>query len=121
MHQIFLCLNWAPVGAIVNYVVQPDQRAIAMALQVMISHLFGDAFSPFFIGYISDVIYDKYSPNVAWFSTGDSLEYSLYITVVVCFLGGIGFYICAGHLPTDRARVDAIMKSSRMNMGPVSD
>ena len=54
--QIFLCLNWAPVAALVLYVVEPQQRAMANSFQTLISHLLGDAFSPFLIGYVRSVV-----------------------------------------------------------------
>ena len=36
---------------------------------------------------ISDSLHSTYSEKYPWFSKGDSLEYALYLTIVVCFLG----------------------------------
>ena len=52
--EIALNLNWSIVADILLYVVVPNRRGTAEALQILFSHLFGDAGSPYLIGIISD-------------------------------------------------------------------
>lgn len=70
--EFFFCLNWAPVAAVllvssllsilytvyillynIKYTVVPTRRATAEALQILMQHLFGDAFSPLVVGAVS--------------------------------------------------------------------
>merc|ERR1712012_662335 len=52
--EISLNLNWSIVSDILLYVVVPTRRGSASAIQILISHLFGDAGSPYLIGLVSD-------------------------------------------------------------------
>ncbi|XP_056263069.1 protein spinster homolog 1 [Pseudoliparis swirei] len=52
--ETFLSMNWAIVADILLYVVVPTRRATAEAFQIVISHLLGDAGSPYLIGVVSD-------------------------------------------------------------------
>uniref|UniRef100_A0A3B4XJD4 Protein spinster homolog 1 n=1 Tax=Seriola lalandi dorsalis TaxID=1841481 RepID=A0A3B4XJD4_SERLL len=50
--ETFLSMNWAIVADILLYVVVPTRRSTAEALQIVISHLLGDAGSPYMIGVV---------------------------------------------------------------------
>lgn len=54
--EVFLCMNWAIVADMLLYVVIPNRRSLATALQITISHLFGDAISPFIVGQVNSRI-----------------------------------------------------------------
>uniref|UniRef100_A0A336KI24 CSON008585 protein n=1 Tax=Culicoides sonorensis TaxID=179676 RepID=A0A336KI24_CULSO len=54
--ELSLNLNWAIVADILLYVVIPTRRSTAEAFQILISHTFGDAGSPYLVGVISDAI-----------------------------------------------------------------
>lgn len=54
--ELTLNLNWAIVADILLYVVVPTRRSTAEAFQILISHAFGDAGSPYFVGVISEAI-----------------------------------------------------------------
>uniref|UniRef100_A0A182ULB0 Major facilitator superfamily (MFS) profile domain-containing protein n=1 Tax=Anopheles melas TaxID=34690 RepID=A0A182ULB0_9DIPT len=54
--ELALNLNWAIVADILLYVVVPTRRSTAEAFQILISHAFGDAGSPYFVGVISESI-----------------------------------------------------------------
>lgn len=45
-----LCLSWTLVTDILLYVIHPNKRSIASAVNILICHLFGDAGSPYLIG-----------------------------------------------------------------------
>lgn len=52
--ETLLSMNWAIVADILLYVVIPTRRSTAEAFQIVLSHLLGDAGSPYLIGLISD-------------------------------------------------------------------
>ncbi|KAI9583607.1 hypothetical protein GQX74_005355 [Glossina fuscipes] len=54
--QLSLNLCWAIVADMLLYVVVPTRRSTAEAFQILISHTFGDAGSPYLIGLISELI-----------------------------------------------------------------
>ena len=49
----FMSTNWSIVADMILYVIKPNQRSMAQAIQILASHLFGDASSPFIIGFVS--------------------------------------------------------------------
>lgn len=52
--QCFLNLNWSIVSDIILYIIIPTRRSLAQAFQILFSHAFGDALSPYLIGVVSD-------------------------------------------------------------------
>uniref|UniRef100_A0A8D8AM27 Protein spinster n=1 Tax=Culex pipiens TaxID=7175 RepID=A0A8D8AM27_CULPI len=54
--EVFLNLTWSIVADMLLYVVVPTRRSTAEAFQILISHAFGDAGSPYFVGVISEAI-----------------------------------------------------------------
>ncbi|XP_031568969.1 protein spinster homolog 3-like [Actinia tenebrosa] len=101
--EVLLCMNWAPVGDMVLYIIVSSRRSSAEAVQILVSHLFGDAGSPWLIGQISDAIRGNNS-SVADRQT--SMEYSLLITTFICVLGGLAFILCAFYLEKDHNEAD---------------
>merc|ERR1711874_514362 len=61
--EIALNLNWSIVADILLYVVVPTRRGTAEAIQILFSHLFGDAGSPYLIGVVSDALKKDYITN----------------------------------------------------------
>ncbi|XP_027546913.1 protein spinster homolog 3-like isoform X2 [Neopelma chrysocephalum] len=53
--ELFLSVNWAVVTDILLYVVTPRRQSTAIALQILLSHLLGDAGSPYLIGAVSEL------------------------------------------------------------------
>ena len=51
--EVSLNLNWSIVADILLYVVTPTCRGTAEAVQILLSHTFGDAGSPYLIGVVS--------------------------------------------------------------------
>ena len=52
--EILLFMNTGPLNAAIVNVVLPERRAQAMALNLLVIHLLGDALSPLLIGRLSD-------------------------------------------------------------------
>lgn len=118
------------------YVVVPTRRGTAEAIQILFSHLFGDAGSPYLIGKVSDALKNDYITNdflggmglkncvgledaanltaqqnatmAICNSTRDfySMQYSLIINIFMVFLGGICFFISAIYIVKDKERVE---------------
>jgi len=55
--EVALNLNWSIVADILLYVVTPTCRGTAEAVQILLSHTFGDAGSPYLIGLVSDGLF----------------------------------------------------------------
>lgn len=95
--EMLLCLNWAPVNAILLYVIPPHQRSSAEALSILFQHLFGDAFSPYIVGVMSDSLQSSYN-----LTDGDALMFALLMTCAVAILGAAAFLYGSRFLPRDR-------------------
>lgn len=117
--EVALCLNWAIIADILLYVVIPTRRSAAEAVQILVSHLLGDAGSPYLIGQISDILSKEYAGK-GYATQFVTLQKSLYITTFVCVLGG-GFFLATAifiqqdklaaqkqtqGLPVDDAQID---------------
>ena len=108
--EVFLSMNWAIVTDILLYIIIPNRRSIAQAMQISCSHLLGDAISPYIVGQISD-----------WIAKGDqsiqtkysSLQISLYLSLLVLIPGGIAFFYSAFFIENDeRNMIDFVEKHS---------
>jgi len=127
--EISLNLNWSIVADILLYVVVPTRRGTAEAIQILFSHLFGDAGSPYLIGIVSDslkqntVVQDRfclpiYEPHFRIADNGNktvlcndvrdfySMQYSLVVNILIVFLGAICFFISAIFIIKDKDRVE---------------
>ena len=60
---LLLNANWSIVSDMTLYIVIPPRRGIASATQILVSHMFGDAFSPYLIGALADAFKPMISPN----------------------------------------------------------
>ncbi|XP_067269345.1 protein spinster homolog 1 isoform X1 [Pseudorasbora parva] len=94
----FLSMNWAIVADILLYVVIPTRRSTAEAFQIVLSHLLGDAISPYLIGVVSDSI--KESDSYMW--EFRSLQMSLLLCSFVAVGGGAFFLATALFIEKDR-------------------
>lgn len=129
--EVFLCLNWAVVADILFYVVIPTRRSTAEAFQILLSHLFGDAGSPYLIGLVSDSL--KNHTNNSTLEAGqfnstldaqqlealadfEPLQSSLYMTVVACVLGGIMFLVCSLFIVEDKTRAERLTKLNELGV-----
>uniref|UniRef100_A0A493TT99 SPNS lysolipid transporter 3, sphingosine-1-phosphate (putative) n=1 Tax=Anas platyrhynchos platyrhynchos TaxID=8840 RepID=A0A493TT99_ANAPP len=104
--ELFLSANWAVVTDILLYVVTPRRQSTAIALQILVSHLLGDAGSPYLVGAISSVIQANNNHSVQW--SFRSLQYSFIICVFVGVIGGgffllTSFYVEDDHVPNTTA------------------
>ncbi|XP_032803122.1 protein spinster homolog 1 [Petromyzon marinus] len=107
--ETLLCLNWAIVADILLYVVIPTRRSTAESVQILMSHLLGDAFSPYLIGKISDSIKGDRDSYLWRFL---SLEYALLICAFVCTFGGACFLKTATVIEQDRERAEMIVSGT---------
>lgn len=124
--ETFLSMNWAIVADILLYVVVPTRRSTAEALQIVISHLLGDAGSPYLIGVVSDSL--RRNDSFLWMFR--SLQLSLLLCAFVAVVGGAFFLATALFIEADRERAEkfvptddepiVVPKSGRSTRVPVS-
>lgn len=84
-----LSTNWAIISDMVLAVTLPNKRAFASAGQILVSHMFGDAASPFIVGSIRDVL-DKALNDLHL-----SFLYALITTLVILAIGVPSFLYSA--------------------------
>ena len=84
-----LSTNWAVVSDMLLSVVLPTKRAFATAIQILVSHLFGDATSPFITGFIRDEL--RISMGLEVDKDFQPFLYSLLSTLIILALGGVAF------------------------------
>lgn len=124
--ETFLSMNWAIVADILLYVVVPTRRSTAEALQIVISHLLGDAGSPYLIGVLSDSLSER--DSFLW--RFRSLQLALLLCAFVAVVGGAFFLATAIFVERDRHRAEnftptadepiVVPKSGRSTRVPVS-
>ncbi|XP_078125461.1 protein spinster homolog 1 [Sander vitreus] len=124
--ETFLSMNWAIVADMLLYVVVPTRRSTAEALQIVISHLLGDAGSPYMIGVVSDSL--RKTDSFLW--QFRSLQLSLLLCSFVAVIGGGFFLATALFIERDRQRAEnhtstedepiVVPKSGRSTRVPVS-
>lgn len=100
--ETLLSMNWAIVADILLYVVIPTRRSTAEAFQIVLSHLLGDAGSPYLIGLISDRLRRSWPPS--FLSEFRALQFSLMLCAFVGALGGAAFLGTAMFIENDRRR-----------------
>ncbi|CAJ0598148.1 unnamed protein product [Cylicocyclus nassatus] len=86
-----MCFNFAINMDILMYVIVPNRRATATAIQSLFSHLFGDASSPYIIGFISDSIRGDRTTSLARYY---ALQYAMFLPNAVLIIS-IGCYLWA--------------------------
>ncbi|XP_044285959.1 protein spinster homolog 3 isoform X2 [Varanus komodoensis] len=101
--EFLLSLNWAIVADILLYVVKPSCQSTAMSLQILVSHLLGDAGSPSLIGMIAMGIQDKQGDHTYLWEFR-SLQYSFVICAFVGVLGGGCFLLTAFRIEEDQKK-----------------
>ncbi|XP_075697077.1 protein spinster homolog 1-like [Rhinoderma darwinii] len=101
-----LSMNAAIVDDILLSVVTPTRRSTAEALQIMVSHLIGDAGSPYVIGVLSDYIRRGNPESTLWMFL--SLQYSLMVCTFVAVIGGAFFLLTAIVFEKDRQRKEKV-------------
>uniref|UniRef100_A0A8C2T8R7 SPNS lysolipid transporter 3, sphingosine-1-phosphate (putative) n=1 Tax=Coturnix japonica TaxID=93934 RepID=A0A8C2T8R7_COTJA len=104
--ELFLSVNWAVVTDILLYVVTPRRQSTAIALQILVSHLLGDAGSPYLIGMISNAIQAKKDQSLQW--SFCSLQYSFIICVFVGVFGGGFFFLTSFYIEEDRKEAEQL-------------
>ncbi|XP_043253648.1 protein spinster isoform X2 [Colletes gigas] len=116
--QLSLNLNWSIVADILLYVVIPTRRSTAEAFQILIAHAFGDAGSPYLIGLLSEGLKKVLLPDSNKHEVTDelvefrSLQYALFLTMIVEVIGSLFFFFTALHIQKDKALVDLTIADS---------
>ncbi|KAJ4439910.1 hypothetical protein ANN_08040, partial [Periplaneta americana] len=121
-------IPFVPVGDILLYVVIPTRRSTAEAFQILISHAFGDAGSPYLVGVISEALKVVLSSSSSSLESNTSLslntstitseltyepavefhslQYSLFMTCFVEVIGGFFFLFTALYIIRDKLQAE---------------
>ncbi|XP_039363474.1 protein spinster homolog 3 isoform X2 [Mauremys reevesii] len=99
------------------YVVVPKRQSTAVALQIFVSHLLGDAGSPYLTGVISDALHTR--QNDSHLGAFRSLQYSFILCVFIDVLGGGFFLLTALHVEEDRQEAQQLCRGIE-NKGYIS-
>ncbi|CAG4982939.1 unnamed protein product [Parnassius apollo] len=114
--EVALNLNWAIVADMSLYVVIPPRRSTAEAFQILISHMLGDAGSPYLVGVISESL--KKSLGSGRMETPSqsvqfrALQYALFVTCFVEVIGGALFLMTSKYIVRDKQKVDRAIADS---------
>lgn len=100
-----LSTNWAVVSDMVLSVTLPNKRAFATAIQILISHLFGDATSPFIVGWIRDELQPVLDDEFKAFL------YALLSTLIVLTLGAFAFLYSSRFFVQDVETCNVLLNS----------
>ncbi|KAJ8798645.1 hypothetical protein J1605_016448 [Eschrichtius robustus] len=117
--ETLLSMNWAIVADILLYVVIPTRRSTAEAFQIVLSHLLGDAGSPYLIGLISDRLRQGWPAS--FLSEFRALQFSLMLCAFMGALGGAAFLGAAIFIEGDRRRAQLHVQGLLREAGPADD
>ncbi|OZC06041.1 spinster-like 1 family protein [Onchocerca flexuosa] len=128
------CVNSAVNIDILMSVISVQRRAIATAIQTLISHLFGDAFSPYLIGLISDALRGEFAKfylvlllvfgirhersTLAHFI---ALQRSLFVPNFVLCFGTLLYLISSFYIDRDRRNADKLLHDEQFIIENDSD
>jgi len=138
---LLLNANWSIVSDMTLYIVIPPRRGIASATQILVSHMFGDAFSPYLIGAMADTFKPLISPNttvvsgehhINFLHSGDSrqltpeqydlefraLEYSLFSCCFFQALGAFFFFVVSWYVISDKLKAERQIACNADILGP---
>lgn len=121
---LLLNANWSIVSDMTLYIVIPTRRGVATATQILVSHMFGDAFSPYLIGALADSLKPLLSPTGNSTDTNSTLktmpeltpeqydvefralEYSLFSCCFFQALGAFFFFVVSWYVVSDKNRAE---------------
>jgi len=126
---LLLNANWSIVSDMTLYIVIPTRRGTATAAQILVSHMFGDAFSPYLIGALADSFKPLISPNATNTDSNSlrlmadrslsyeltpeeydlefrALEYSLFSCCFFQALGAFFFFVVSWYVMSDKQKAE---------------
>ncbi|CAG9539434.1 unnamed protein product [Cercopithifilaria johnstoni] len=112
------CVNWAVNMDILMSIINLRRRSIATAIQTLILHLLGDAFSPYLIGRISDEIRGNERSTLAHFI---ALQRSLFVPNFVLCFASLMFIVSTFYIDQDRRNADELTHSEQLATEDASD
>ncbi|XP_078278201.1 protein spinster homolog 1-like [Rhinoraja longicauda] len=108
--EMFLAMNFSIVSDILLYVVIPPRRSMAEAVQITISHILGDAFSPYIVGAISTSLQEAQKDFID--KKFESLQHALLICPFATVIGAGLFLWTAYHLEEDQENAQKYIQDS---------
>jgi len=144
---LLLNANWSIVSDMTLYIVIPTRRGVATATQILVSHMFGDAFSPYLIGALADAFKPLISPNASVTITDPqielaflpgsgqqvlsyeltpeeydlefrALEYSLFSCCFFQAMGSFFFFVVSWYVISDKSKAERQIACNADMVGP---
>merc|ERR1712013_914130 len=126
---LLLNANWSIVSDMTLYIVIPTRRGVATATQILVSHMFGDAFSPYMIGALADSFKPLISPSsnltMSYELTPEeydlefrALEYSLFTCCFFQALGAFFFFVMSWYVMSDKSKAERQIACNADILGP---
>ncbi|CAB3402996.1 unnamed protein product [Caenorhabditis bovis] len=103
-----MCWTWAINVDIVMSIVIPNRRATALAIQSLVSHLFGDASAPYITGMFSDWVRGN---NESVYGHFYSLKTALYIPTFMIVISGSLYLATSFFITSDRKEALFLMNA----------
>ncbi|XP_063725743.1 protein spinster homolog 1-like [Symsagittifera roscoffensis] len=107
--EIGLCVNMALVPKILIDCVVPNRRSLASGISTGFTHIFGDAYSPFFVGLLADVTYGSSSH----YNQFKGLQLGVLTCPIASAIGTAAFFACAIAYEGDHTRTAEIVDEAR--------
>lgn len=126
--EALMFVNTGPCSAILGHVVQPNMRAVALAISILVLHFLGDVWSPWLIGLIAD----RFGSSEAMAGTigqwlaaigavptkpegmprPENMLAGMLIVIPAVALSGVVLLAGARHLPREMALMQAKLRAS---------
>jgi len=139
---LLLNANWSIVSDMTLYIVIPPRRSIASATQILVSHMFGDAFSPYLVGALSDAFKPYLQPahDLSYNPAPDqsleggesltpeqydvefrALQYSLFSCCFMQCLGAFFFMVVSWYVIEDKSKAERQMHANEALLRTTDD
>ncbi|KAL3108052.1 hypothetical protein niasHT_018214 [Heterodera trifolii] len=111
---LFLASNYSITTDVILYVTPPIRRSSANAIQMLISHLFGDAGSPYIVGIVSDGLKASRGHAVQ----ADIIEFyalrdALFLVSLVLPIGAFFYFMAALQVEKDRGKLGQLAATTQ--------
>lgn len=113
---VCLSLNWSVIVDMLMSIIVPNRRSIASAVQILISHTFGDASGPWIVGAISDWVRHDETPEARF----HALLIAFYLPNALLLISGITFLVASFTLPTSLRQFEEHSRASRITRSEAS-
>lgn len=101
---VFMCMNISITTDMILYIVPPNRRSTAVAIQTLVAHLLGDAASPYIVGLLSDWFHPATAGGDAEQAISNfvSLQEALFVPNFILIISALFYNKAASTVVMDR-------------------